>query len=151
MKSRELARSDVEVGHNSMIGCHLGNIAFRVGRLVRWDAEKEQIIGDPEAAKDVTRAYGAPWKLPETPEAWGLAGARGLWLPFCPAILVDFNETVCTVSLKVCTLPPGQRTSMSSFRRSREAEVHARIARREDARVGRGFSRINSSCFRLRP
>jgi hypothetical protein len=67
MRSRELPRSDVEIGHNSMIACHLGNIAFRVGRLVRWDTDKEQIIGDPEAAKFVTRAYRAPWKLPEDP------------------------------------------------------------------------------------
>lgn len=64
MKSRKLPISDVEVGHNSMIACHLGNIAYRLGRQIRWDAEKEKIVGDAEAAKLVTRDYRAPWKLP---------------------------------------------------------------------------------------
>ena len=65
MRSRERSRSDVEIGHNSMIACHLGNIAFRLGRQVRWDAEKERMIDDAEAQKYVTRPYRAPWKLAE--------------------------------------------------------------------------------------
>jgi predicted dehydrogenase len=64
LKSRKLPISDVEVGHNSMIACHLGNIAYRLGRQVKWDAEKEMVIGDAEAAKFVMRNYRAPWKLP---------------------------------------------------------------------------------------
>ena len=47
-----------------MIACHLGNIAFRTGRRVHWDAAREQIIGDAEAQKLVTKAYRAPWTLP---------------------------------------------------------------------------------------
>ncbi len=39
------------------------NIAWRVGRKVRWDAEKEQIIDDAEADALVTKAYRAPWSL----------------------------------------------------------------------------------------
>ena len=65
MRTRQLPRSDVEVGHNSMIACHLGNIAFRLGRQIRWDADNERMIGDPEAEKWVTRPYRAPWKLTE--------------------------------------------------------------------------------------
>ena len=41
-------RSDVEVGHNSMIACHLGNIAYRTGRRVAWDVDKEQVTGDAD-------------------------------------------------------------------------------------------------------
>ncbi len=41
MRSQERLRSDVEIGHNSMIACHLGNIAFRVGRKVDWDPDRE--------------------------------------------------------------------------------------------------------------
>jgi hypothetical protein len=44
-------RSDVEIGHNSMIACHLSNIAFRLGRRVEWDVEKERFVNDPEAQK----------------------------------------------------------------------------------------------------
>ncbi|HYL99709.1 MAG TPA: Gfo/Idh/MocA family oxidoreductase [Blastocatellia bacterium] len=64
MKDRTRPHSDVEIGHNSMIACHLGNIAFRLGRTVRWDGEKECIIGDEEAQKYVMREYRAPWSLP---------------------------------------------------------------------------------------
>ncbi len=66
MRSRKRPNSDVEIGHNSMIACHLANIAQRLGRLVKWDVEKETIVGDPEAQNNyVSRAYRAPWKLPE--------------------------------------------------------------------------------------
>ncbi|HMG36309.1 MAG TPA: Gfo/Idh/MocA family oxidoreductase [Blastocatellia bacterium] len=64
MRSRERPNSDVEIGHNSMIACHLGNIAFRLGRQVKWDVEKERVMGDDEAQRFVTREYRAPWKLP---------------------------------------------------------------------------------------
>jgi predicted dehydrogenase len=65
MKSRARPVSDVEIGHDSMIACHLGNMAQRLGRMVRWDPEKETVIGDPEAQKLVTRPYRAPWVLPK--------------------------------------------------------------------------------------
>lgn len=63
MDSRKRPRSDVEIGHNSMIACHLANIAFRAGRKISWDVENEKVIGDHEAQKMVTRPYRAPWKL----------------------------------------------------------------------------------------
>jgi len=65
MRARALPKSDVEVGHNSMIACHLGNIAFRLGRQIRWDVDNEKMINDAGAQAYVTRAYRAPWKLPE--------------------------------------------------------------------------------------
>lgn len=64
MRSRKRPNSDVEIGHNSMIACHLGNIAYRLGRQVKWDVENEKIIGDAEAQKYVSKTYRAPWKLP---------------------------------------------------------------------------------------
>jgi hypothetical protein len=64
LDSRKRPVSDVEIGHNSMIGCHLANIAFRTGRVVHWDAAREQVTGDPEAQKLVTKQYRAPWALP---------------------------------------------------------------------------------------
>jgi predicted dehydrogenase len=62
--TRKRPRSDVEIGHNSMIACHLGNIAYRLGRRVTWDAAGEKVIGDPDAQKLVLKAYRPPWKLP---------------------------------------------------------------------------------------
>jgi predicted dehydrogenase len=63
MRSRKRPNSDVEIGHNSMIACHLGNMAQRLGRMIHWDVENEKVIGDSEAQGYVTRAYRAPWKL----------------------------------------------------------------------------------------
>lgn len=63
VQSRKQPNSDVEIGHNSMIACHLGNIAFRLGRQIKWDVEKEEVIGDKEAQRYVMREYRAPWKL----------------------------------------------------------------------------------------
>lgn len=65
MRTRERPHSDVEIGHNSMIACHLGNMAYRFHRGIKWDVENERIIGDPEAQAMVTRGYRAPWKLPK--------------------------------------------------------------------------------------
>ena len=33
------------------------------GRSLRWSVEKEEIIGDAEASKLLTREYRMPWKL----------------------------------------------------------------------------------------
>ncbi len=65
MRSRKRPNSDVEIGHNSMIACHLANIAQRLGRRINWDVDKEAMINDPEAQNMVMRSYRAPWKLPE--------------------------------------------------------------------------------------
>jgi predicted dehydrogenase len=64
IKSRKLPICDVEIGHRSATVCHLGNIAIRTGRPIIWDPSKEQIVGDTDAAKMVSRPYRAPWKLP---------------------------------------------------------------------------------------
>ena len=63
MKTRQRPRSDVEVGHNSMIACHLGNAAFRLGRRVDWDIENEKPIDDKKAEELMRPHYRAPWKL----------------------------------------------------------------------------------------
>jgi len=64
LKSRKLPICDVAIGHRSATVCHLGNIAIRSGKKVKWDPEQEKIIGDTETAKMVSRPYRAPWKLP---------------------------------------------------------------------------------------
>lgn len=47
--SRKQPVSDVESQHRSVSTCHLGNISMRVGRSLKWDAEKEEFPGDAEA------------------------------------------------------------------------------------------------------
>jgi predicted dehydrogenase len=64
VKERTTPNADVEIGHRSTVACQLGNIAFRVGRRIRWDAEKEEIVDDREANALLTREYRRPWELP---------------------------------------------------------------------------------------
>jgi len=51
VKTRKLPNEDVEEGYRTVVMCHLGNIATRVGRVLRWDPDKEEVIGDQEANK----------------------------------------------------------------------------------------------------
>jgi len=63
--SRQPTAAPVEVAHRSITICHLGNIAMRLGREhLRWDPRTEQIVGDDEAARMLSRPYRAPWCLP---------------------------------------------------------------------------------------
>ena len=63
LETRERPRSDVEIGHYSMIACHLANIAYRVGRRVEWDDAREAVVSDVEAQQLVLKPYRAPWSL----------------------------------------------------------------------------------------
>lgn len=53
--ARKKPVSDVESQHRSVSTCHLGNIAMRVGRSVKWDPEAEQFPGDAEANSHLSR------------------------------------------------------------------------------------------------
>ena len=63
VRSRKKPAADVEIGHRSTIVAHLGNIAYRTGHKIRWDAAKEEIVDDPEAAKLLARQRRKPWAL----------------------------------------------------------------------------------------
>jgi hypothetical protein len=38
-----------------MTTCHLANIAIRLGRKLQWDPQKEDLVGDEEARKFLSR------------------------------------------------------------------------------------------------
>jgi hypothetical protein len=61
MKTRQKPIADVEGGHRTATTCHLANLSMRVGRRLRWDPGKEQIIGDKETAAMLERPYRKPW------------------------------------------------------------------------------------------
>jgi predicted dehydrogenase len=61
IKSRKEPISDLESSHRVSTACHLANLSLRTGRKLRWDADKEEIIGDAEAARMLTRPYRPPW------------------------------------------------------------------------------------------
>jgi predicted dehydrogenase len=65
VRTRQRPVADVEIGHRSVSACHLGVIAYRLGRKVKWDVEREQFPNDPEAQAMTSRKYRKPWNLPE--------------------------------------------------------------------------------------
>jgi predicted dehydrogenase len=56
--------ANIEVGHRASCMPLLGMLSWRAGRSIQWDAEKETIIGDADAAKLMSRAYRTPWEYP---------------------------------------------------------------------------------------
>lgn len=56
--------ADALTGHLSTSLCHLGNIATRLGRSLRFNPQDEQIIGDAEANSLVHREYRDHWGTP---------------------------------------------------------------------------------------
>jgi predicted dehydrogenase len=63
VRSRKAPVAPPEVGHRSSAVSHLGNIAFRTGHKIRWDALAEQIAGDAEATALLHRAGRKPWDI----------------------------------------------------------------------------------------
>jgi predicted dehydrogenase len=61
VKTRATPISDLESGHRVATACHLANISLRLGRKVRWDAQRETTMGDDEAGRMLVREYRAPW------------------------------------------------------------------------------------------
>ncbi len=55
---------DLEDSHRATVCCLLGNIAYHTRRAIRWDGKKEQIIGDEEASKMLSRTRRAEYELP---------------------------------------------------------------------------------------
>jgi len=55
--------AEVEICHRSSTAAILGNIAFKVGRKLYWDAAKELFIADPEADKHLMREYRSPHRF----------------------------------------------------------------------------------------
>jgi predicted dehydrogenase len=61
--TRERPIVDVEIGHRMTCWCHLGNIAYLLGRKLAWDPAKERFVGDEDANRLLHVAYRQPWHL----------------------------------------------------------------------------------------
>jgi hypothetical protein len=63
IKTRKKTGGCAEAAHRAAAILHLSNISIRVGRKIRYDPVKEQIIGDEEANRLVHQPMRAPWHL----------------------------------------------------------------------------------------
>ncbi|WCJ59861.1 Gfo/Idh/MocA family oxidoreductase [Fontisphaera persica] len=63
VKTRKQPGGHAEAAHRTVCIMHLANIAIRVGRKIRFDPVKEEIIGDEEANRLVNPPMRPPWHL----------------------------------------------------------------------------------------
>ncbi len=63
VKARDpkMLHADIEEGHLSSAYCHLGNIAYRLGRKLHINPATESFVNDKEADAMLTREYRAPF------------------------------------------------------------------------------------------
>lgn len=60
-RDAKLLNADIEEGHLSSAYCHLGNIAYRLGRKLHVNPSTESFVNDSEADSMLTRDYRAPF------------------------------------------------------------------------------------------
>jgi predicted dehydrogenase len=65
-RKSENLKAQIEEGHFSTALCHLGNVAYRVGRSLTFDGATERFVGDDEANNLLGRTYRAPFTLSQT-------------------------------------------------------------------------------------
>ncbi len=63
IRDRKQPETDAQTGQYATNLGHLMNISWEVGRSIRWDGAKEQVIGDDEADSLVTKPYRKGWEL----------------------------------------------------------------------------------------
>jgi predicted dehydrogenase len=61
----DVLHGDIHEGHLSTSLCHLANIAYRVGRSVKFMSEYETFANDPEADALLRRVYRTPYVVPD--------------------------------------------------------------------------------------
>lgn len=63
VKSRNETVCPVEMAIRADAIAHLADIAARTGRAIQWDPDKEEIVGDADAAKMLKRPFRDKWKV----------------------------------------------------------------------------------------
>jgi predicted dehydrogenase len=63
IRKRSKPICDIETGCRSVTVCHLGNIAYKLGRPLKWDPRREVFIGAAGAGRLLSRPMRGPWHL----------------------------------------------------------------------------------------
>ncbi|MGB7395237.1 MAG: Gfo/Idh/MocA family oxidoreductase [Pricia sp.] len=63
---KSILNGPVETAHLSSGLAHLGNIAFRLGKVLDFDPKTEKFVNDPEADKMLTREYREGFAVPQS-------------------------------------------------------------------------------------
>lgn len=62
---KTMLHGPVETAHLSSGLAHLGNISYRLGRVLTFNPKSEKFVNDPEADRMLTRNYRAPYVVPD--------------------------------------------------------------------------------------
>jgi predicted dehydrogenase len=62
VKTRKPTYAPFEIGHRSATVCHIGNIAMKLDRKLRWDPDRERFENDESANWMLSRPMRAPWR-----------------------------------------------------------------------------------------
>ena len=63
VRSRKQPAAGAGIGHRSTNVAHLGNIAYRSGHKIHWNAVRDEIVGNGDASKLLSRKARKPWDL----------------------------------------------------------------------------------------
>ncbi|MCX7046287.1 MAG: Gfo/Idh/MocA family oxidoreductase [Candidatus Sumerlaeota bacterium] len=63
IRTRRPAAACPEIGHHATTTCNIAEVAARVGRKVKWDAQKERFIGDAMADRLLIQPMREPWYM----------------------------------------------------------------------------------------
>jgi len=63
VKSREKTYAHEGLGHRAASFAHIGTIAAKLGRKLKWDTKNDVFIGDDEANKMLSRPEREPWSM----------------------------------------------------------------------------------------
>jgi hypothetical protein len=64
IRARKTCVAPAETAHRSITPGHLGYVSQTLGRGLRWDAEREQVLDDDEANRLIAPGeYREPWRL----------------------------------------------------------------------------------------
>ena len=64
VKSRKEPSCSPNYHYKVDLAITLANLAYKLGRSIRWDPQAEKIVGDKQATKMARPVYRAPWKFP---------------------------------------------------------------------------------------
>ena len=62
IRSGNPLNSEIEEGQRSTLMCHLGNISYKLGRMIKFDPETRTIVGDKDATALWGREYRKGWE-----------------------------------------------------------------------------------------
>ena len=58
-----LPNTDIELSHRVATLCNLGNLSYVLGRKLVWDGQGQQVVGDDQANRMLSKPQRHPYHL----------------------------------------------------------------------------------------